>query len=130
LNGIPNFRPCRTPAAKKRLGASACAATFAVGFAAAPVAAQAPAPSHDFDVNIEARRSQIKRTIIVPLIGGPKVGRNSLYASDTFDDCSILVRGSWSDITPNAHRCEESNSDGGGRTWHPAFISQLIRMSR
>jgi hypothetical protein len=65
-----------------------------------------------------------------PLIGSFKDGRGELYASDTFDGRSILVRGSWSDISTDAHRYEEAYSDDGGRSWHPAFMSQLTRMSR
>jgi hypothetical protein len=62
-----------------------------------------------------------------PLIGSFRNGRGELYASDTFNDRSILVRGVWSDITPNSHHYEESYSNDGGRTWVPAFIANLKR---
>jgi hypothetical protein len=62
-----------------------------------------------------------------PLIGSFKDGRGELFASDTFNGRSILVRGVWSDITPNSHHYEESYSDDGGRTWMPAFIATLTR---
>ena len=62
-----------------------------------------------------------------PLIGSFRNGRGELYASDTFNDRSILVRGVWSDITPDSHHYEESYSNDGGRTWVPAFIATLTR---
>ncbi|HEV7357322.1 MAG TPA: hypothetical protein VGN99_04965 [Steroidobacteraceae bacterium] len=62
-----------------------------------------------------------------PLIGSFKNGRGELYASDTFNDRSILVRGVWSDITPDSHHYEESYSSDGGKTWVPAFIANLTR---
>jgi hypothetical protein len=46
------------------------------------------------------------------------------YGTDTFDGKSILVRGTWSDITPDSHRYEEDNSDDGGKTWKPAFVAE------
>jgi len=62
-----------------------------------------------------------------PLVGSFKNGRGELFAQDTFQDKSILVRGLWSGITPNAHRYEESYSNDGGKTWWPAFIATLTR---
>jgi hypothetical protein len=62
-----------------------------------------------------------------PLIGAFKDGRGELVAADTFNGRSILVRGVWSDITPDSHHFEESYSDDGGKTWSPAFIANLTR---
>jgi hypothetical protein len=62
-----------------------------------------------------------------PLIGAFKDGRGELFASDTINDRSILVRGVWSDIKPDSHHFEESYSDDGGKTWAPAFIATLTR---
>ena len=62
-----------------------------------------------------------------PLIGSFNAGRGELFAQDTFRDKSILVRGVWSDITPDSHHYEESYSEDGGRTWMPAFVAQLTR---
>ena len=56
-----------------------------------------------------------------------KDGRGELFAQDTFHDRSILVRGVWSEITPDSHHFEESYSDDGGKTWAPAFIASLTR---
>jgi hypothetical protein len=62
-----------------------------------------------------------------PLIGAFKDGRGELFSQDTVDGRSILVRGVWSEITPNSHHFEESYSDDGGKTWAPAFIATLSR---
>jgi len=62
-----------------------------------------------------------------PLIGSFKNGRGELFASDTVKGRSILVRGVWSDITPDSHHYEESYSNDGGRTWVPAFMASLTR---
>ena len=64
-----------------------------------------------------------------PLIGAFKDGRGELFAADTVDHRSILVRGVWSDITPDSHHFEESYSNDGGKTWVPAFIANLTRES-
>jgi hypothetical protein len=63
-----------------------------------------------------------------PLIGAFKNGRGELYSQDSVNGRSILVRAVWSEITPDAHRYEESYSDDGGRTWAPAFIASLRRV--
>jgi hypothetical protein len=65
--------------------------------------------------------------LTTPLIGAFKDGRGELFASDTFNDRSILVRTVWSDIKPDSHHFEESYSDDGGKTWAPAFIATLTR---
>ena len=62
-----------------------------------------------------------------PLIGAFKDGRGELFSQDTVDGRSILVRGVWSEITPNSHHFEESFSDDGGKTWATAFIASLTR---
>jgi hypothetical protein len=66
-------------------------------------------------------------TLNVPLIGAFNNGRGELFSQDTFEGRSILVRATWSDITPDAHHFEEAYSEDGGRTWAPAFIATLTR---
>jgi len=63
----------------------------------------------------------------LPTIGSFKDGRGELYAQDTFNGRSILIRGVWSDIKVDSHRYEESYSADGGKTWAPAFIATLTR---
>ena len=65
-----------------------------------------------------------------PLIGAFKDGRGELFSQDTFHDRSILVRGVWSEITPDSHHFEESYSDDGGKSWAPAFIATLTRQKQ
>jgi hypothetical protein len=62
------------------------------------------------------------------LIGSFKPGRGELYAQDTFNNRTILIRGVWSDITPTTHRYEESYSEDGGKTWEPEFTANLTRV--
>jgi hypothetical protein len=64
------------------------------------------------------------------LVGEFKDGRGELFASDTFNGRSVLIRGVWSDITPDAHHFEESYSDDGGKTWSAAFIANLTRIKQ
>jgi hypothetical protein len=63
-----------------------------------------------------------------PLIGSFTDRRGELLSQDTFEDRSILVKGTWSQIQPNSHRYEESYSPDGGKTWKPAFIGVLTRV--
>jgi hypothetical protein len=62
-----------------------------------------------------------------PLIGSFKNGQGELYATDTLNDRSVMIRGVWSDIKANSHHFEESYSEDGGSTWRPAFIADLTR---
>jgi hypothetical protein len=62
-----------------------------------------------------------------PTIGSFKDGRGELYAQDTDQGRTILVRGEWSDIHQDSHTYEISYSDDGGKTWAPVFTAHLIR---
>ncbi len=62
-----------------------------------------------------------------PLVGTFKDGRGELFEQDTFHDKSILVRGVWSEITPNSHRYTESYSNDGGKTWFTSFDAHKTR---
>jgi hypothetical protein len=66
-------------------------------------------------------------TLSGSLIGSFKDGRGELFSQDTLDGRSILVRGVWSDITPNSHHYEEAYSDDAGRTWDAVFMANLTR---
>jgi hypothetical protein len=66
--------------------------------------------------------------IQAPTIGSFKDGRGELYGTETRDGRNVLVRGVWSDITPNSHRYEISLSQDGGRTWVTAFKADLTRL--
>jgi hypothetical protein len=60
-------------------------------------------------------------------VGEFRDGRGELIQQDTFQGRVILVRAVWSDISPDAHRFEQSFSDDGGRTWQANFIGTLTR---
>ena len=62
-----------------------------------------------------------------PTIGSFKDGRGELYAQDTEDGRSILVRGVWTVTSAQAHTYVESYSNDGGRTWEPVFSASLTR---
>jgi hypothetical protein len=63
-----------------------------------------------------------------PTIGSFKDGKGELYAQDTVNGRTILIRGTWSDIKPDSHRYEEDYSDDGGKSWEPVFIADLSRV--
>jgi hypothetical protein len=65
-----------------------------------------------------------------PVIGSFRNGRGELFAQDTLDGRSILVRDVWSNITPDSHQYEESYSDDGGSTWEAVFTATLTRLSQ
>jgi hypothetical protein len=65
-----------------------------------------------------------------PLVGSFHDGRGELFGQDTLNGRSILVRGVWSDITPDSHRYQESYSADGGKTWEVAFTGNLTRLSQ
>lgn len=55
-------------------------------------------------------------------------GRGVLVSQDQFNGKMALIRGVWSNITPNAHRFEEFYSHDAGGSWHLAFIGNLTRL--
>lgn len=63
-------------------------------------------------------------------VGSFASGRGELYGQDTVDGRMVLVRGTWSDITRDAHRYEEAYSADGGRTWETAFSARLQRVAK
>jgi Protein of unknown function (DUF1579) len=62
-----------------------------------------------------------------PTIGSFKDGRGELFSQDTFKGRTVMVRGVWSDITPDSHSYVESYSEDGGKTWAQAFVANLTR---
>jgi len=63
------------------------------------------------------------------IIGAFKDGHGELYAPDTLEGRAILVRGSWSDITPKSHRYEESYSTDGGKTWEIQLTAYKTKLA-
>jgi len=64
-----------------------------------------------------------------PIIGSFKNGRGELYGQDTFNGRTILVRGVWSDITPETHKFEQAFSVDGGKSWEVNFSASLERIN-
>jgi hypothetical protein len=67
-------------------------------------------------------------TMSVPTIGEFKDGRGEFYDQEPLNGRAILVRGVWSDITPNSGRFEQAFSDDGGKTWEVNWIAIDTRM--
>jgi hypothetical protein len=63
----------------------------------------------------------------LPEVGEFRNGRGEFFDQETYNGRTILVRGVWSDITPDSHRFEQSFSDDGGKTWEPNFVATLTR---
>ena len=63
-----------------------------------------------------------------PTIGSFHDSIGELYGTDTYKGRQVLLRGTWSDITPEAHTYSEAYSQDGGKTWAPVFIAHLTRI--
>jgi hypothetical protein len=66
-------------------------------------------------------------TMAAPMIGSWENGRADLFASDTLDGRSVLVRAVWSDITPTSHTYQEFFSADGGRSWALSFTAKKTK---
>ena len=69
-------------------------------------------------------------TMSTPSIGEFKDGRGEFYSQEPYHGKTVLMRGVWSDITPESHRFEQAFSKDGGKTWEPNFIAVLTREKR
>ncbi|MDB6161486.1 MAG: hypothetical protein JWO04_5192, partial [Gammaproteobacteria bacterium] len=63
-----------------------------------------------------------------PTIGEFKNGRGEFFDQESFNGRMILVRGVWSDITPDSGRFEQAFSDDGGKTWEVNWIAVDTRV--
>ena len=68
-------------------------------------------------------------TLGVPGFGSFANGRGVFYDQEAFDGGMILVRQTFSDITPMSYSFEQAFSDDGARTWEPNFVAHLDRTS-
>ncbi len=80
--------------------------------------------AHQWSLNFSNSRSG---TLSLPEVGEFRNGRGEFFDQETYNGRTILVRGVWSDITPDSHRFEQSFSDDGGKTWEPNFVATLTR---
>jgi hypothetical protein len=61
-------------------------------------------------------------------VGSFHDGKGELFQQDTLDGRSILVRATWSDITPTSHKYEEDFSADGGKTWEVSFVAHKTKL--
>ena len=61
-------------------------------------------------------------------VGSFENGKGELFQQDVLDGRSVLVRATWSDITPDSHRYEEAYSADGGKTWKPSFTATKTKV--
>jgi hypothetical protein len=67
--------------------------------------------------------------VVTPgFVGSFHDGRGELFQQDTLDGRSVLVRATWSHITPNSHTYEEHYSADGGKTWMLSFSAKKTRI--
>ena len=62
-------------------------------------------------------------SLTVPTVGEFKDGRGEFYDTEPYNGRNILVRNTWSDITPASIRFEQAFSEDGGRTWETNWIA-------
>ena len=62
-------------------------------------------------------------------VGAFHDGKGELFQQDTLDGRAVLVRATWSDITPTSHKYQEDYSADGGKTWHASFTAIKTRLA-
>src|ERR1700722_12463309 len=67
-------------------------------------------------------------SLSVPTVGEFKDGRGEFYDTELYKGRNILVRNTWSDITPTSIRFEQAFSEDGGRTWETNWIAVDTRI--
>jgi hypothetical protein len=63
------------------------------------------------------------------MIGSFHDGKGELFQQDTLDGRAILVRATWSDITPNSHKYQEDFSADGGKSWNQSFVAIKTKLN-
>lgn len=64
-----------------------------------------------------------------PGVGAYRDGKLEFYWQANVGGRTVLVRGIWSDFTPNSHSYEVARSNDGGRSWHTSFVAHLTRIN-
>jgi hypothetical protein len=62
-----------------------------------------------------------------PQTGEFKNGRGEFFGQESLNGRTVLARFTWSNITPDSHKVEQSFSDDGGKTWELNFAATLTR---
>lgn len=81
--------------------------------------------AHQWSLNTASSKGG---TIGVPTIGEFKDGRGEFFDTEPINGRSIFVRNTWSDITRNSCRFEQSFSADGGKTWEVNWIATDTRV--
>jgi hypothetical protein len=81
--------------------------------------------SHQWSLNWTSGKSGI---LGVPTIGAFENGRGVFVDQELFDDRVILVRNSFTDITPDSARFEQTFSDDAGKTWETNWVMTFKRL--
>jgi hypothetical protein len=66
-------------------------------------------------------------TLEQPLTGEFKNGRGVFFQQGQYNGRTIMVRQTYSNITPDSHSFEQAFSVDGGTTWEPNWIATLTR---
>jgi hypothetical protein len=62
-----------------------------------------------------------------PSTGGYRDGKLEFYSLESVGGRSMLIRGTWTIISPDLHSYEVARSIDGGRSWHTSFIAKVTR---
>lgn len=81
--------------------------------------------SHQWSLNFA---NSTGGTLSQPTIGEFKNGRGEFFDQEVFGRKTILVRGVWSNITPDSCRFEQAFSDDGGKTWEVNWVATDTRV--
>jgi hypothetical protein len=80
--------------------------------------------THEWSLNWANSR---ENTVGVPMIGAFRNGRGEFLDQELYDGRAILVRNTFSDITPDGSRFEQAFSADGGKTWETNWIMTWSR---
>ena len=62
-----------------------------------------------------------------PSVGGYRDGKLEFYSIEHVGGRSMLIRGTWTIMSPDLHSYEVARSIDGGRSWHTSFIAKVSR---
>ena len=62
-----------------------------------------------------------------PSIGGYRDGKLEFYSMESVGGRTMLIRGTWTIMSPDLHSYEVARSIDGGRSWHTSFIATVSR---
>ena len=62
-----------------------------------------------------------------PSIGGYRDGKLEFYSIEPVGSRSMLIRGTWTIMSPDLHSYEVARSNDGGRSWQTSFIAKVSR---